>query len=188
MLRDVRQFRQWVAYRRVWNASKGRYDKLPVNPNDGSNAKANDVRTWGTFDDARRYAVENGFTGNAGSMEFEFANGYVGIDIDDIIVTGGTLKPFAAEVVRMMESYTEYSPSGKGLHILFKLNEPLSEFGTHRRNDELGIEMYDSGRFFTVTGNVYGEARPVSERTEAARKVYAKIWLSLRVKERKRCF
>ncbi len=88
----------------------------------------------------------------------------------------------------MMASYTEYSPSGKGLHILFKLNEPLSELGTHRRNDELGIEMYDSGRYFTVTGNVYGEARLVSERTEAAQKVYAKYLLSLRVKKMKRCF
>ncbi len=181
MLRDVcelfvelRQLRQWVSYCRVWNAGKGRYDKLPINPHDGSNAKANDARTWGMFDDARRYAVENGFTGNAGGIGFEFANGYAGIDLDDVIVAGGTLKPFAAEVVRTMESYTEYSPSGEGLHILFKLNEPLSEFGTHRRNDELGIEMYDSGRFFTVTGNVYGEARPVSERTEAVRKVYAK--------------
>ncbi len=67
--------------------------------------------------------------------------------------------------MRIISSYTEYSPSGEGLHILFKLNEPLSAFGTHRRNDELGIEMYDSGRFFTVTGRGYGEARPVLERT-----------------------
>lgn len=174
LLVELRQFRQWVAYRRVWNAGKGRYDKLPVNPHDGSGAKANDTRTWGTFDEARRYASENGLTGNAGGIGFEFANGYAGIDLDDVIVAGGTLKPFAAEVVRMMESYTEYSPSGKGLHILFKLNEPLSEFGTHRRNDELGIEMYDSGRFFTVTGKIYGEARPVLERTKEAREVYAK--------------
>lgn len=172
----------------MWNASKGRYDKLPVNPNDGSNAKANDVRTWGTFDEARRYASENGLMGNVGGIGFEFANGYAGIDLDNVIVAGGTLKPFAAEVVRMMESYTEYSPSGKGLHILFKLNEPLSEFGTHRRNDELGIEMYDSGRFFKVTGKVYGEARPVLERTKEAREVYTKIWPSIRVKEVKRCF
>ena len=77
-----------------------------------------------------------------------------------------------------MESYTEYSPSGKGLHILFKLNESLSEFGTHRRNDELGIEMYDSGRFFTVTGNMYGEVQSVSERTEEARKVYTYFQVS----------
>ena len=174
LLHELRQLQQWVAYRLMWNVGKGRYDKLPVNPHDGSNAKANDARTWGTFDEARRYALENGLMGNAGGIGFEFANGYAGIDLDDVILAGDMLKPFAEDVVRMIESYTEYSPSGKGLHILFKLNEPLSELGTHRRNDELGIEMYDSGRFFTVTGQIYGEARLVSERTEAARKVYAK--------------
>lgn len=81
LLGELRQLRQWVAYRRVWNAGKGRYDKLPVNPHDGSNAKANDARTWGTFDDAQRYAVKNGLTGNVGGIGFEFANGYAGLTL-----------------------------------------------------------------------------------------------------------
>ena len=79
LLSELRQFRQWVAYRRVWNAGKGRYDKLPINPHDGSGAKVNDARTWGTFDEARRYASENGLMGNVGGIGFEFANGYAGI-------------------------------------------------------------------------------------------------------------
>ena len=89
-----------VAYRRVWNAGKGRYDKLPLNPHDGLNAKANDVRTWETFDDARRYASENGLTGNVGGIGFEFANGYAGIF--DVFLAEGTLKPFVEDVVRIM--------------------------------------------------------------------------------------
>ncbi len=93
-------------------------------------------------------------------------------DLDDVVLTGGMLKPFAEEVVRLMDSYTEYSPSGKGLHILFKLNASLSEFGACRRNDKLGIEMYDCGRYFTITGKVYGEVKPIVERTEQARKIY----------------
>ncbi|MBR0168166.1 MAG: hypothetical protein IJQ08_05810 [Synergistaceae bacterium] len=44
----------------------------------------------------------------------------------------------------------------------------MSELGSRRRNDALGIEIYYSGRFFTVTGNVYGEAKPIAERTEIA--------------------
>jgi replicative DNA helicase len=147
-------------------------DKLPLNPHDGTNAKANDPATWGTYEEALRYAFENGLRGNVGGIGFEFANGYAGIDLDDVFLAGGILKPFADEVVRLMDSYTEYSPSGKGLHILFKLNRPLSEFGSRRRNDELGIEMYDCGRYFTVTGQVYGEAKPIAERTETARKIY----------------
>ena len=168
LLGELRQLPQWVAYRIVADG------KLPLNPHDGSNAKANDVRTWGTFDEATQYALKNGLLGNNGGIGFEFANGYAGIDLDNIFLAEGILKPFAEEVVRLMDSYTEYSPSGKGLHILFKLNVSLSGFGSRRRNDELGIEMYDSGRYFTVTGNVYGEAKSIAERTEIARKIYDK--------------
>ena len=110
------------------------------------------------------------------------------MDLDYVILVEGTLKPFVDDVVQIMGSYTEYSPSGKGLHILFKLNELLSELGTHRRNDELGIEMYYNGRFFTVTCNVYGEACLVSERTVSERTKEARCTLSFRVKELKRCF
>ena len=171
-LRELSEYSQWVIWRLSANCGGAKPDKLPLNPHDGSNAKANDSATWGTYDEALRYAFENGLRGNVGGIGFEFANGYAGIDLDDVFLAGGTLKSFADEVVRMMDSYTEYSPSGKGLHILFKLNVPLSEFGSRRRNDELGIEMYDSGRYFTITGNVYGEAKPIAERTEMVRKIY----------------
>ena len=176
-LRELSEYSQWVAYRIVANERKGKPDKLPLNPHDGSNAKANDASTWGTYDEALRYAFQNGLRSNAGGIGFEFANGYAGIDLDDVVLVGGTLKPFAEDVVQMMDSYTEYSPSGNGLHILFKLSVPLSEFGSRRRNDELGIEMYDSGRYFTITGNVYSEAKPIAERTETARKVYDKYFI-----------
>lgn len=181
-LDELRKLSQWVAYRIVANERKGRPDKLPLNPHDGTNAKANDARTWGMYDEALRYAFENGLAGDAGGIGFEFAGGYAGIDLDDVILTGGTLKPFADEVVRLMDSYTEYSPSGKGLHVLFRLNVPLSEFGSRRRNDELGIEMYDSERYFTITGKVYGKPKPITERTETARKIYDKYFIQSKPK------
>ena len=171
-LRELSEFSNWVAYRIVANECKGKPDKLPLKPRDGSKAKANDPTTWGTYEEALRYAFQNGLAGNAGGIGFMFANGYAGIDLDDVVLTGGMLKPFAEEVVRLMDSYTEYSPSGKGLHILFKLNASLSEFGACRRNDKLGIEMYDCRRYFTITGKVYGEVKPIVERTEQARKIY----------------
>ncbi len=175
LLHELLQLPQWVAYRIVANERKGKPDKLPLNPRDGTNAKANDASTWGTYDEAVRYASEHGLVGDLGGIGFEFNNdGYAGIDLDDVVLSEGTLKSFADEVVRLMDSYTEYSPSGKGLHILFKLNVPLLEFGSRRRNDELGIEIYDTGRYFTITGNVYGELKPLSERTETVRKIYDK--------------
>ena len=164
---------QWVAYRLVWNESKRKNDKLPINPHDATNAKANDAGTWGTYQEALA-AVERFELDGVG---FEFANGYAGIDLDNVILDDGTLKPFAAEVVNLMNSYTEYSPSGKGLHVLFKLDIPLSDFGSRRRNDELGLEIYDGGRYFTVTGKIFGEAKPVAERTKETREIYDKYFI-----------
>ena len=158
--------------------------KLPLNPRDGTNAKANDVSTWGTFDEAVNFAMSHGlFEAGVGGVGFEFANGYAGIDLDDVVLPDGSLKPFAAEIVSLMASYTEYSPSGKGLHILFKLSRPLSELGSSRRNDELGLEMYDSGRFFTVTGKIFGEAKSISERTGEAEKVYSDYFIKSEKKD-----
>ena len=100
--------------------------------------------------------------------------GFGGIDIDDCIDDSGKLSDMAEEIVRLMDSYTEISPSGKGLHILIRLKVPLSEIGNRRKNDSIGLEMYDSRRYLTVTGKVYGTAKPIAERTEALRRVYGK--------------
>ena len=175
-LSELKNLPQWVAYRLVWNEKKGKADKRPVDPHTGNGAKANDPTTWGTYDEAMNFAMRQGLiAGKSGGVGFEFANSYCGIDLDNVVLEDGSLKPFAAEIVKMMNSYTEYSPSGKGLHILCKLSMSLSDFGARRRNDEIGLEMYDSGRFFTVTGDIFGEeAKPLENRTQEARKVYDK--------------
>ncbi len=173
-LLGLSDLQQWVVYRKVWNEDKRKYDKLPINPRNGMMAKVNNAATWGTFGDACNRAAESGFTGDAGGIGFMFSGGYAGIDLDDVVLDDGTLKPFAKEIVQLMDSYTEYSPSGKGLHILFMLSEPLSALGSDRRNDLLGLEMYDTGRYFTVTGRVYGNSKAIADRTDQARKVYSK--------------
>src|SRR5699024_2621495 len=50
-----------------------------------------------------------------------------------------------------MGSYSEISPSGNGIHIIAKGELPK---GGRRKGK---IEVYDSGRFFTVTGNQLGD-------------------------------
>ena len=183
-LRELKQLPQWVAYRLVWNERKGKSDKMPINPHDGAGAKANDAATWGTYDEAMQFATRKGlFASKAGGIGFEFANGYAGIDLDNVVLADGSLKPYAEEIVCTMNSYTEYSPSGHGLHILFKLSKPLSDMGSRKKNPELGLEVYDTGRFFTITGQVYGEGRPIIDGTSALEKIYVKYW-SMVVKEK----
>lgn len=175
VLNEITKLPQWVAFRLQTADGHDKLRKIPLNPKTGTGAKANNVSTWGTFDEAVSFADRMGFFDNrSGGIGFEFHNGYAGVDLDNVILPDGTLKPYANEIVAMMNSYTEVSPSGLGLHILFKLNTPLSEFGERRRNDELGIEMYDSSRYFTITGQVYGKTKSIEERTNEVKKVYEK--------------
>ena len=92
LLSELRQLPQWVVWKVSPNCGGARAEKLPLNPHDGSNAKANDARTWGTFDEARQYALENGLMGDAGGIGFEFAGGYAGIDLDDVVLAGGNVE------------------------------------------------------------------------------------------------
>src|SRR5262249_20637492 len=51
----------------------------------------------------------------------------------------------AQQILETFDSYTEVSPSGTGLHCIIKGKLPPG-----RRRVE-GVEVYDSGRFFTIT-------------------------------------
>ncbi|WP_373483310.1 AAA family ATPase [Acetobacterium sp.] len=135
-----------------WVLRKG---KMPVNPNTGYGAKAGEASTWGTFEQC--LAMVKDYDG----IGFEFNdNSIVGIDIDHCIDEIGLLSKEARSIVERLNSYTEISPSGTGLHIFVYGDIP--EKG--RKHTEKGVEIYKSGRYFTVTANVYGDLKPVEHR------------------------
>ena len=188
-LDELKLLKQWVGYRLTWDDKRGKARKIPVNPMTGSNAKADDPTTWGTFDEAVSWAVHDAQSkgvqvGQAGGVGFEFGepSGIMGIDLDAVILKDGTLKSFAADIVATLNSYTEFSPSGRGLHILCKIDTPLSAIGNNRRNDAIGLEMYDTGRFFTITGQIYGEPRTVKNASESIKIIYDKYLLRENIK------
>ena len=126
----------------------------------------NDPETWATYAEAVSAMQSRQLDG----VGFEFAAGYMGIDLDNVINEAGELNQLAADIVKELDSYTEYSPSKRGLHILVKTAlEPVG-----KRNDEIGLEMYNNGRFFTVTGEVYGQAKPIQERTAQVKAIISK--------------
>lgn len=71
---------------------------------------------------------------------------FCGIDLDQCRTLNGKIEPEAQVVTERLASYTELSPSGTGIHVLVKAK--LS--GPGRRSGK--VEIYDSGRYFTVTG------------------------------------
>lgn len=160
---SLKQLKQWVCFKLEYNEKKGKHDKIPKDPKTGYNAKANDPATWSDFQTAVKAVSKYGFDG----IGIELANGIFGVDLDNV-VKDGELTPEAQDIIKTLDSYTEYSPSGTGVHILAKGTLPPKD----RRKGN--IEMYSEGRFFTVTGNVLGEVKEVQERTAQAAAVHAK--------------
>jgi putative DNA primase/helicase len=167
---------QWVCHRFP--------NKMPLCPRPNYKgelyaAKADDSRTWGTFEEALLAVKEYGATG----VGFEFGNGIGGVDIDHCI-EDGELSDMAKEIINQMQSYTEISPSGTGLHVICKGHLPDRE---GRKDTLLGLEMYDTARYFTVTGNVFcdedGIAYPLRECTAELDAIHKKYLTHDQVKQ-----
>ena len=118
--------------------------KVPYNPRQGTKASSTDPSTWSTFDDV--LASGTGYDG----IGFVFAadDELVGVDLDDCRnPETGSIELWAIEVLGDTRSYTEVSPSGTGLHVFLRGHLPA---GARKRGP---IEIYERGRYFTVTGH-----------------------------------
>lgn len=152
--------------------------KKPVNPNNLYGANSTDPSTWGTFEQAvsvigRKCIVGNG-DGTVEGIGFVFSPPYCGIDIDHCIDSEtGEINSKALDIVAEMNSYTERSPSGTGIHIIYK-GEVHSEWKKKQGNalgENTDIEMYQTGRYFTVTGDVFDKYNSVADRENEAENI-----------------
>jgi len=146
---ELKQQKQWCVYRLVWNKERKKHTKIPVDPHTGNNGKSNDESTWSDYQTALS-AIEKY---KCNGLGFYFKKPYFGIDIDNIegeiqrYLQGDIETNMMYEFVTSIKSYAEYSQSGNGIHIICKGKLP----GHRRRKGN--VEMYDSGRFFVMTGN-----------------------------------
>lgn len=164
---ELKTVPQWI----VWRSElrEGKPTKVPYQVN-GEMAQSNNRRSWSTF----HTAVYAFTTGNYNGIGFMFSKDdpYIGIDIDHC-VEDGTPNPFAREIIELLDSYTEFSPSGDGVHIIVKGNLPPQILGTGKKNPQLGLEVYRFGRYFTFTGNRENHS-DVAERTDELEELFAK--------------
>jgi hypothetical protein len=84
--------------------------------------------------------------------------GYIGVDLDNCIDGDNLLRYNEHNWVHTLKSYTEVSPSGTGVKVIFEGTLPE----TLTRRSFGGNGIYDSGRFFTVTGQLLN-SDPLSE-------------------------
>lgn len=150
---ELRSLKQWGLFQKIWQPERNKYTKIPHNALNGGAGKSNDPSTWVDF----KTALEALKTYQMDGLAFFFANGYVGLDIDHIgdeldkFRSGDYQENTVSQAITMTKSYMEVSISGSGIHAIFKGKIP----GTRRRKGN--VEMYDSGRFFALTGNTIGQ-------------------------------
>jgi len=155
---------QWVCWRQ--QERDGKQTKVPINPHTGLFGSTTDSDTWSDFETART-TLEDGSVDGVGFV-FTTDDPIVGVDLDDCRNSEtGVLTDAAASIVTTIDSYTEVSPSGTGVHVLVTGSLP----GERNRWD--WIECYETARFFTVTGDhVPNTPTSIESRTAALESVY----------------
>jgi putative DNA primase/helicase len=140
----LRERDQWVCWRE--EERDGKQTKVPVTPGAGGFASATASETWAGYETALDYTE----TEDADGIGFVFTDddSIVGVDLDDCRDPAtGDVDDAALDIIARLDSYTEVSPSGTGYHVLVAGELPE---GRNRRGS---VELYETARFFTVTGD-----------------------------------
>lgn len=152
----------------------GRRTKVPYNPNAPQyGARSNDRSTFSDLSTAELAAIHNPDFDGLGIGIFDAV---AGIDIDHCI-DGEELSEMARDIMQIMDTYTEISPSGTGLRILFLA--PGFSYDAQKyyiKRSDTGLEIYLPGmtnRYLTVTGNVI-KAVDLADRTDRLQAVLDK--------------
>lgn len=153
---ELHHLKRWVCWKAVHN-EKGKITKIPINALTGKNAMSNNPETWtdmiGAYASVEKY--------NLDGIGFMLGDGYFGVDLDDCS------QELKNEFIEAIQSYTEESQSGKGIHIIAKGYLPKGKRRTK------GVEMYDSNRFFVMTGKKLGNFN-IIDATEKVIPIYNK--------------
>ncbi len=132
---EMKECPVWICWRKE-NRNNGRIAKIPMNPFDGRYGDVTNPAKWTTFEKALNACNKYNMDGIGFVFSKEY--GFVGVDIDHCIDEDGILSDFAKEIIEELDSYTELSPSGTGIHIYYFGKLPEGK----RRDSKLGIEMY----------------------------------------------
>lgn len=151
-LKDLKQWVYYVCEPRIVRGKK-KLTKIPYQIN-GKKASSTNPTQWNTYNAVANHYIniENSTPPEHGhGVGFVFDKGYVGIDLDNHIDETGKISDLARETIDLFCSYSEKSISGNGIHIIIKANNISLD---KKRNDTIGIEVYNTERFFTMSGDV----------------------------------
>lgn len=141
----------WVTFKMFPRPGRLKPDKPPfIAGHSNIGASSTNPYTWRPFV-AAQADVERGKKAGLGFCLQ--GSGLVGVDLDHVRdpVTG-EIAEWAARLVARLDSYTEISPSGEGLHTILRGQLPPNS--RHRLDlcDGSALEVWCAGRYLTMTG------------------------------------
>jgi hypothetical protein len=164
----IRDLRQWLCWRS--EERDGKPTKVPYSPATGKRADSTVPETWTGYQEAVRVCKEQGYSGIG--FVFTSEDDLCGVDLDKCLdPETGEIEPWAWAIIKELDSYTELSPSGTGVHVLVRATLPEG------RNRKGRFEAYDRRRYFTVTGeHLAGTPRVVEGRQEELQSVVRRVF------------
>lgn len=143
-LKELQAQDQWVGWR--YETRRGKETKPPMRLDWDKHADITDPNNWGSYEQASEAAIRFGYDG----VGFVLANGYAGIDLDNVRNwETGEILPGAQEIIKEVDGYAEISPSKTGVKIFVKGQVPT---GIKKDMGGWSVEIYSENRYFTVTG------------------------------------
>ncbi len=116
---ELLELDQWVLWK--FESCGGKQTKLPYNALTRGMASSTNPATWASFESAAAAYADVGDSG----LGFVFSehDPYTGVDLDHCI-TDGQMDPERREWLLDLDSYSEMSPSGTGVHVIVRARKP----------------------------------------------------------------
>lgn len=169
---ELKDLIQWITWK-LEIKSGGIYTKRPYIAGlaqiPRNRASVSDPSTWRDFETAWK-SIDN----KSGGIGFIFTDcdPYCFIDLDHCIDENGIIEPKSKQIIDKLNSYTEKSQSGLGIHIIVKAGLPEGS-GNRKGN----FEIYDKGRYACMTGNVLQDYPVIiEERQEQVNQICSEIF------------
>jgi len=180
-LEPLRHRKIWVCYPMIWNDKKhggvGGYDKPPINPYTLKNGSTDNPEHLATFDEAAAqigktaYVHSRDYVGQVEVMGVGIAltgTGIIAFDLDNVAdPKRHRTTAEAGEIIALLDSYTEVSPSGTGVHVIAfgklpdsigkKVAKKVPDIFHNEKEKQVGeYQILDAG-YVAISGEVIGK-------------------------------
>ena len=158
---ELKGLPKWVCWRNV--DKNGKKTKIP-------SGSVSNPSTWMSFEEAFTKYKNEKFDGVG--FVFTEDDPYCFLDLDNCYNT--KMAGWAEEILKKLNSYSEISHSGRGIHVIVKAKIPLG-CGNRKEN----FEIYDRRRYCALTGKIIdGYPTTIESRQKEIEELCVKIFTS----------